>query len=136
MNIREATLADIPEIQIVRNSVTENTLSDPGLVTDEDCAIYLTMRGKGWVCVQDGAIVGFAIADLLEYNIWALFVHPAFEQQGIGKQLHNIMLAWYFSQTQHPVWLSTTPHTRAALFSKKWVGPKQGFMGKMNSNSK
>lgn len=36
MMIREATIDDIKQIQIVRNSVTENTLSDPGLVTDED----------------------------------------------------------------------------------------------------
>ena len=30
---REALIADIPQITIVRNSVKENMLSDPGLVT-------------------------------------------------------------------------------------------------------
>ena len=76
MTIREASVADIKQIQIVRNSVKENTLSDPGLVTDHDCEHYMTNRGKGWVCQIDSKIVGFAIADLIANNIWALFVHP------------------------------------------------------------
>ncbi len=50
MTIREAKLDDIQQIQIVRNAVKENVLSNPNLVTDEDCAIYITQRGKGWVC--------------------------------------------------------------------------------------
>jgi len=37
MILREAEISDIKQIEIVRNSVTENTLSGPGLVTDEDC---------------------------------------------------------------------------------------------------
>jgi len=49
MNLREATIDDIHHIQLVRNSVTENTLSDPNLVTDEDCKEFITVRGKGWV---------------------------------------------------------------------------------------
>ncbi len=123
MIFREANIADIPQIQIVRNSVIENTLSDPDLVTDADCAYFLTVRGKGWVCEIEQRIVGFAIADLQGHNIWALFVHPEFEQKGIGKQLHNIMLHWYFLQTHTTVWLGTSPNTRAAKFYEKcgWV---------------
>jgi hypothetical protein len=37
MFIREARVEDITQIQRVRNSVKENTLSDPNLVTDQDC---------------------------------------------------------------------------------------------------
>src|SRR4051812_42232366 len=113
MIFREALLADIPQIQRVRNSVKENTLSDPALVSDADCAEYMTIRGKGWVCETDGRVIGFAIADLKENNIWALFLHPDFEKQGIGSRLHNTMLNWYFSQTQQTVWLSTASGTRA-----------------------
>lgn len=64
MTFREATIHDIPQIQVVRNAVTENTLSNPALVTDKDCEEYIMKRGKGWVCEVDGTIVGFAIADL------------------------------------------------------------------------
>ena len=88
MTIREAIVEDIKQIQIVRNSVTENILSDPNLVTDKDCEEFITLRGKGWVCVIDKQIVGFAIVDLKENNIWALFLDPRFERKRIGQALH------------------------------------------------
>jgi GNAT superfamily N-acetyltransferase len=116
MQIREAVIGDIPQIQSVRNSVNENTLSDPGLVTDQDCKIYLTQRGKGWVSEIHGSIVGFSIVDLQDHNIWALFLHPEFEKKGIGRQLHDVMLNWYFQQTQETIWLGTSPRTRAEGF--------------------
>lgn len=119
MIFREAKIEDISQIQIVRNSVKENSLSDPNLVTDEDCKEFLTVRGKGWVCVIAHKIVGFAIADLKEYNIWALFINPEFEKKGIGKQLHKIMLDWYFTQTQKAVWLGTAFNTRAEKFYRQ-----------------
>jgi hypothetical protein len=77
----------------------------------------------------EGRIVGFAIADLQDHSIWALFVHPDYEGRGIGRTLHDIMLSWYFSQTSETVWLGTEPGTRAEVFYKKagWkvVGMKE-----------
>jgi GNAT superfamily N-acetyltransferase len=130
MAFREATLQDIPQIQIVRHAVKENVLSDPRLVTDKDCANYLINRGKGWVCEFDGKIVGFAIADLADNNIWALFVDPHFERQGIGRKLHELMLDWYFSQGKRDVWLGTSPNTRAASFYHKAGWVETGIHGK------
>jgi GNAT superfamily N-acetyltransferase len=128
--IREAKLEDIPQIQIVRNSVKENTLSDPGLVTDADCEEFLFGRGKGWVCEIDSEIQGFSIADLKENNIWALFIHPDFENLGIGRKLHNRMLDWYFEQTKQDVWLGTAPGTRAEIFYTKSGWQEIGTHGK------
>lgn len=128
--IREATVDDIPQIQVVRNSVTENTLSDPNLVSDKDCEEFLTKRGKGWVCEIGHKIVGFSIADLQENNIWALFIKPEFEKQGIGKILHDTMLDWYFEQTRKTVWLGTTPGTRADMFYRKTGWKEIGTHGK------
>ena len=123
MIFREAKIEDIKQIQIVRNSVTENTLSDPNLVTYEDCVEFITVRGKGWVCEIDNQIVGFAIADLKDNNVWALFLDPMFEKKGIGLKLHNIMLDWYFAQTKETVWLGTAFNTRAEEFYRKagWI---------------
>jgi len=73
MKYREANISDIKQIQRVRHSVKENILSNPDLVTDEDCKDFITIRGKGWVCEIDELIVGFAVADLRDNNIWALF---------------------------------------------------------------
>ncbi len=129
MIFREAVIKDIDQIQIVRNAVKENTLSNPGLVTDKACEVFMFERGKGWVCEIDTTNVGFAIADLVESNIWALFVHPDHDKKGIGRKLHNIMLDWYFSK-QNSVWLSTTPATRAELFYEKSGWRKAGMHGK------
>lgn len=129
MQFREATVDDIKQIQRVRNSVKENVLSDPNLVTDADCVDYLTRRGKGWVCEVNGTVIGFAIADLMGNNIWALFLHPEFEGKGIGRKLHHMMLHWYFSQTDKTLWLSTTPGTRAQYFYNKAGWTETGFHG-------
>ena len=130
MLIREARIDDITQIQVVRNAVKENQLSNPNLVTDQDCEEYIARRGKGWVCEIDSQVVGFAIADLKAHNIWALFVHPEYEKKDIGKQLHQTMLDWYFSQTTTSVWLSTSPHTRAETFYRKKGWREIGTYGK------
>jgi GNAT superfamily N-acetyltransferase len=130
MIYREATLADIPQLQVVRNSVKENVLSDPALVPDKDYVAFLTTRGKGWVCEVDNNIVGFAIADLQENNIWALFLLPEYEGKGIGRKLHHLMLDWWFSQTTQTVWLSTQPQSRAERFYTKAGWVTTGVYGK------
>ena len=130
MIFREALVKDIPQIQVVRNSVKENILSNPALVTDNDVEDYIIRRGKGWVCEVEGHIVGFAIADLQDNNIWALFIHPDFERKGIGKKLHNDMLRWYFSKTSETVWLGTSPGTRAETFYRKAGWKEAGTHGK------
>jgi GNAT superfamily N-acetyltransferase len=127
---REAVVDDIEQIQRVRNSVRENRLSDPSLVSDKDCIEFITARGKGWICEMDNTIVGFAIADLKENNIWALFVDPDFERNGIGRRLHDMMLDWYFNQTGDKLWLGTAPGTRAERFYFKAGWVRAGMHGK------
>ncbi|WP_228420347.1 hypothetical protein [Chryseobacterium sp. 5_R23647] len=61
MIIREAKVEDISQIQVVRNSVKENTLSNPDLVTDKDCEKFITERGKGWVCKIDDKLQVFRL---------------------------------------------------------------------------
>jgi predicted N-acetyltransferase YhbS len=130
MIFREAQVADIPQIQVVRNAVKENMLSDPRLVTDEDCKDYITRRGKGWVCEINNAIVGFAIIDLVDHNVWALFIQPGFDKQGIGRRLHDDMINWYFNQTDATIWLGTAPNTRAEAFYRKAGWKETGTHGK------
>ncbi len=130
MLFREALTGDIKQIQSVRHAVKENVLSDPALVTDDDCEEYLTVRGKGWVCELDNFIIGFSIVDLKKNNIWALFVQPEYEGLGVGRKLHEIMLDWYYSNTKENVWLSTEPKSRAELFYKKAGWKEVGKHGK------
>ena len=119
MIFREAEINDIPQMHEVRIAVKENVLPNPDLISKSDYEDFLLNRGKGWVCEINDCVVGFAIVDLIENNIWALFVQPEFEGKGIGKKLHDEMLNWYFSQTKKMVWLGTSPNTRAEKFYRK-----------------
>jgi len=130
MVFREASVEDIRQIQIVRNSVKENVLSNPGLVTDQDCEDYLTRRGKGWVCIVENRVVGFSIVDLVDHNVWALFIEPGFEGMGIGRKLHDDMLDWYFTKTSAAIWLGTSPNTRAEKFYRSAGWREVGIHGK------
>ena len=130
MIFREAEITDIPQIQVVRNSVNENTLSDPALVPDNDVKNYITQRGKGWVCEINNTIVGFAIVSVADHNVWAIFIQPGFEQKGIGRRLHEEMMDWYFSQTPETIWLGTAPGTRAEAFYRKAGWSEVGMHGK------
>ena len=114
--IRVATINDIKQIQVIRNSVKENRLGNPSLITDAAVEEHITIKGKGWVYETEKLIQGFAIADVKANNIWVLFLHPNMEGKGIGKALHNIMMDWYFSQTNETCWLSTDPKSKAAVF--------------------
>lgn len=129
MNIREATFDDIGSMHRVRTSVKENVLSNPGRVTEADYRDYIGRRGKGWVCELDGQLIGFAIADLEDHNVWALFVQPGFEGKGIGRLLHDTMLDWYFRQTNTTIWLGTSPGTRAETFYRKSGWTEAGLHG-------
>ena len=105
-------------------------LSDPAIVTYQDYVDFISERGKGWICEISGKIVGFAIVDLVDHNVWALFVLPGYERMGIGKRLHDLMLDWYFSKTSTMLWLGTAPGTRAENFYRKAGWRETGVHGK------
>jgi GNAT superfamily N-acetyltransferase len=127
MIFRAATPDDIEGMSAVRLAVSENRLSDPSKVSRDDYHAMLTQHGHGWVCETGGQIVGFAIVDLTEKNVWALFLLPAFERQGIGKKLHDLMTGWVFAQGIDRLWLSTAAGTRAEGFYRKMGWQDAGF---------
>ncbi|WP_207510741.1 GNAT family N-acetyltransferase [Longitalea luteola] len=128
MNVREALLTDIPQMNEVRLAVKENALTGSGEVTQQDYADHLSAGGKGWVCEMDNRVVGFAIGDLNRHNLWALFVLPEYEEQGVGRELLITLLDWYYSQTRETIWLSTAPDTRAAEFYRSFGFAETGKM--------
>jgi len=116
MHIRRAEKSDYREMHRLRMSVRENRLRNPASVTLEDYDRIISAGGCAWVCERDGAIAGFAVADLAATRVWALFVAPEQEGLGIGRTLHGEMMAWLFSQGAERVWLVTDAGTRAQRF--------------------
>lgn len=128
MEFIPATLRHIPAMHKVRMAVRENALSNPDVVTEKDYVRMLENGGSGWVCFDGKTLTGFAIVDLPKQNIWALFVHPDFENQGIGRQLQQLMLDWSFAQKDvENLWLTTAPGTRAERFYQKSGWKKTGI---------
>ena len=113
---REAVFDDIPHMSRIRLAVTENALRDPARITPQMYADFLEEDGRGWVALVDGKIAAFSYANRIDGSIWALFVEPRFEGQGLGKQLLSLATDWLFSLGFTRVILSTGTHTRAAQF--------------------
>jgi GNAT superfamily N-acetyltransferase len=114
---RQAELADIPRLQVIRAAVRENILSNPALVTVPDYEEHIRGPGRSWVCEEDGVILGFSSAHPGGRSIWALFVDPAHERRGIGRALldHAVAWLWTFSEID-AVQLTTAVGTRADNF--------------------
>ncbi len=113
--LRQAEPADVPSIMRVRHSVKENRLISR-VIPDAEVDDQITRTGRGWVIEVDGEIVGFAIGNAEDGNIWALFVDPEHAGCGHGKRLHDIMVEWLFDQGLSRLWLTTATGTRAERF--------------------
>ena len=116
---RQASVHDIPAMSRIRLSVNENRLRDPTRITPQMYADFLEKDGRGWVALVDGEIVAFSYANRIDGSIWALFIDPRFEGQGLGKQLLSLATDWLFSLGFRQVTLSTGTHTRAAQFNTR-----------------
>lgn len=129
--IREMLPSDVPVAHKIRLRVRENQLSDPSVVTEQDYQDFMARDTMSWVHELNGVITGFVMVDVEKQNLWALFVAPEHEGKGIGKALHDEMLAHYFQRGDR-LSLSTDPDTRAAEFYRKAGYTEQG----LNSNGK
>ena len=127
--IRQAIAADVPRIWEIRFAVKENRLSSPGLVTDADVQRCLD-DGEMWVCDEDGRIKGFSASDSRDGSIWALFIDPLYEGQGLGQALLAEACAKLRAAGYRVMTLSTGPGTRAERFYRRNGWEAQGLSAK------
>jgi GNAT superfamily N-acetyltransferase len=113
--LRRATPDDISRIFEVRDAVRENRLSDPSLVTVADVYWHIT-NSPIHVWDDVGVIKGFSAGDPRDGSIFALFVDPAFEGQGIGQALILAACRSLAVAGHRIARLSTDPGTRAERF--------------------
>lgn len=124
---REATAADMPGIARVRTSVRENLLTMEQLrergITNESVAASFLVDSKGWVAESNGEIVAFAIADRAGASLFALFVLPSCQRQGLGSHLLELAMQWLRANAIAHVWLTTGADTPAVRFyeHRGWV---------------
>jgi GNAT superfamily N-acetyltransferase len=113
--IRKAILSDIPRLIEIRGAVRENRLSDPSRVTLADYVRQIE-HGPTYVWDDAGLIKGMSAGDPRDGSIWALFVDPAFEGQGIGRALIRAACGSLAAAGHRVARLSTDPGTRAERF--------------------
>ena len=89
--VRPACFADVPDMHRVRNSVRENRLSDAERVSERSYLPYIE-AGAAWVVELKETIAAFAVLDSPAKSVWALFVDPDAEGQGIGRALHEAVV--------------------------------------------
>jgi GNAT superfamily N-acetyltransferase len=113
--LRQAVRSDVPAMHRIRMAVHENRLVST-VIHATDYIPEIEITGRGWVITEQDAVVAFAIGNRETRSIWALFVDPAHEGKGYGRQLHDAMVEWLFSERLTTIWLSTEPGTRAQRF--------------------
>lgn len=117
--IRVARSSDTPAINNLRLRVRENVLSDPSWLTVEGTTRAITQEGRGWVWWEGDTLLGFSIALQEDPEIWALFVDPDAEGQGIGQALLTKAVEWLWQRGAPSIRLSTDPETRADRFYRR-----------------
>lgn len=117
--IRLAKLADIDAIFKIRTSVRENHLSQDQLteigVTPEAISQAISESPCAWVAEVSGVPVGFSMVDIEKGCVFAVFVLPEFEGNGLGRSLMHKAESFLFQRHQK-IWLETAEASRASGF--------------------
>jgi ribosomal protein S18 acetylase RimI-like enzyme len=119
--IRQIEVADIPKLFLVRTATDENPLTLEELaeldITEASVKAKLLGSYKGWLCEEEGQVVGFAIGDRSSGEMWVIAVLPSHIQQGIGSELLTRVDDWLFSEGCSQLWLTTDLDTKLRAYS-------------------
>ena len=122
INIRDAAENDIPQIFEVRTSVHENHLSIEQMaeigITPQTILEAIRAEPCIWVAVEGDQVVGFSMGSSEDACLFAAFVRPEWEGQGIGRRLVEAAEAFLF-KINPSIWLHTDGSSRAAGFYEK-----------------
>lgn len=133
---REAQAEDAPAITVVRTSVRENHLSVAQLaergITEASIVDSFRAYSKGWVALDGETLVGFSIADRKSNSIFALFVLPGLDGQGVGSNPLRQAVDWLWENGAERIWLETRRGTRAEHFYRRRGWRQTGIDEKSN----
>lgn len=124
--VRTAVAADIPAMHRIRCAVAENPLP-PHIVITEASYRPFVRAGSAWVVEEHGRLRGFAAVDGPASNVWALFLEPEAEGQGIGRALLDGALQWARGAGLERLWLTTAKGTRAERFYARAGWERRGL---------
>lgn len=147
LSFRPVTLADVPELFVVRVQTRENRYSLEELagigITEGSICAALQASFSGWLCEDGERVVGFALGDSSNGEMTVIAVLPEYEGRGVGRGLLSRVEQWLGSQGCERIWLTTDmdPSLRAYGFYRQlgWQDWKQDdnlrYMEKQLSHS-
>lgn len=135
MKLRQASVADVETLFDIRCSVKQNfqsrdELADLGITVE---SVRDMVRGGDYVTTiadVDNRSVGFSMAQISEGYVFACFVRPAYESQGIGRALMNAAEEGLRRAGVKSAWLSTGSEEdlRASGFYRHLGWTEDGFL--------
>jgi GNAT superfamily N-acetyltransferase len=121
MTFRRIETSDVARLIHIRGLTRENAISREALstlgITEDTVSGKLRTTDRGWLCEEEGKIVGFAIGDGKSGELWVIAVLPAFEGQGIGSRLLLLVEDWLWSLGWEELWLWTSTDESLRAFS-------------------
>ena len=136
-SFRKMRASDLPAVFELRVSTRENAVTMEELehdygITLASLAEAMAADVKGWLCEEQGLVVGFAMGDRSNGEVQVVAVRPGYEDRGIGKRLLGLVQTWLHEQGHQEIWLLSNPDSgvRAHGFYRKlgWqpTGERQG----------
>jgi len=111
--VRPAAVADVQTLFDIRTSVTQNHLSREQMAQlgiDADVlAAMLAAAPCAWLAEVEGQPVAFSMVDLDDACLFAVFVKPGFEGQGLGTAVLRPAEQALFARHAR-IWLGTDGH--------------------------
>ena len=86
-------------------------------ITEESTAERLRTTHRGWLCEEEGRVVGFAIGDGKTGELWVIAVLPEFEGRAVGLRLLDAVEGWLWSLGWQELWLWTSPDQKKRAFT-------------------
>lgn len=111
LRFREIEDEDVPSLFAVRIATRENAYTMDQLrelgITVESVGAMLGKTHRGWLCEDEGQVVGFAMGNRQHGEIWVIAVLPECEGRGIGARLLTLVEDWLWSEGWEVLWLTT-----------------------------
>lgn len=128
MTLREITVEDLPTLFEVRIATWHNPdgaeeLERLGITPASVASMIETGSHRGWLAEVDRQIVGFAMGDRTNGEMWVIAVLAEYEGRGIGKALLAAVEFWLATNGWDEVWLTTdTDETLRAVGFYRHLG--------------
>jgi GNAT superfamily N-acetyltransferase len=126
LTMRPARPSDIDAMHRLRLSVRENRLGASSGIDHASYAPFVD-GAAAWVAYGDRKLAGFAAVERDTLTVWALFVAPEAEGQGVGRALLREMLSWAAGAGLDRLRLSTAVGSRAEGFYRAAGWREAGF---------